>query len=174
MRYTKFDYDEEYLMYLDVDIIVLKPLIGLIEDTSKGIYIDNENTDEIYLEHYGYLDAFNDEEKDLIKKSDIKLGVSSGKFIIKDKVVRDALFQEIHTFIEKNPNTKYYTLEQPIFNRAIRYLGPERNIGFINNKYISTNFHNMSDNIILIDLCGEPGNGRTHLCKMINGILALT
>lgn len=174
MKYTKFDYGEEYLMYLDVDIILLKPLIGLIDDPSKDMYIDNEHTDEKYLYTHGYLDAFNEEEKHMIKSSGIKLGISAGKFIIKDKVVRDALFKEIHTFMEKNPNTNYYSVEQPIFNRAILCLTSKVDLGIINNKFISTNFHNMSDDIILIDLCGEPGNGRAHLCKMIDGFLGLT
>lgn len=174
MKYTKFDYDEEYLMYLDVDVIVLKPLIGLIGDTSKGIHIHRENIDQKHIEDHGYLDAFNEEEKHMIKSSDIKLGISAGKFIIKDKAVRDALFKEIHTFMENNPNTTYYSVEQPIFNRAILSLGSEAKVGLVNNKFISTNFHNMSDDIILIDLCGEPGNGRAHLCKMIDGFLGLT
>ena len=171
MKYTKFDYNEEYLMYLDIDIFVLKPLIGLMDDLSKGVYIHRECMNEKDIEQHGYLDALNEEEKQLIKTYGIEFGASAGKFIIKSKESRDVLFQEIHTFIENNPNTTYYSVEQPIFNRVILCLGSELNIGFLNNTYISTNFHNMSNDTILIDLNGEPGNGRNHLYKMIEGLI---
>lgn len=174
MKYTKFDYNEEYLMYLDIDILVLKPLVGLMDDLSKGVYIHRECMNEKDIEQHGHLDALNEEEKQVVKGFGINLGASAGKFIIKSKESRDALFQEIHTFIENNPNTTYYSVEQPIFNRAILCLGPELNIGFLNNKYISTNFYNMSNDTILIDLCGEPGNGRNHLYKMIEGLIVYT
>jgi hypothetical protein len=171
MKYTKFDYDEEYLMYLDIDILVLRPLIGLIEDPSNGLYIHREYTHEKDVDEHGFLDALNEEEKQIIKGSGTHLGFSAGKFIIKSKEIRDALFQEIHMFIEKNPNTTYYSVEQPIFNRAILYLGGGLNIAFLNNKYISINFHNFTNDTILIDLRGEPGNGRNHLYKMIEGLI---
>ena len=168
MKYTNFDYDEEYLMYLDIDILVLKPLIGLIEDTGKDIYVDAENP----IEEHGYLDAFNEEEKNSIINIGIKFGLSDGKFIIGNKEKRSILFQEIHRFIAENPGTTYYSVEQPIFNRVL--LCMDLDMSPLNNKYISPNFHNMSDDMILLDLCGEPGNGRMHLYKMIGGVVAYT
>jgi len=164
MKYYEFDYEEDYLMYLDIDVLVLKPLSGLLKD-SKDLYLHAEGA----IEEHGYLDAVNEEEKQNILESGLKCGYSAGKFIIGNKEKGRALFKEIRAFIIDNPETNYYSVEQPIFNRTVIFMGSYLDIGIIDKSLISTNFHNYSDDTtILIDSCGEPGNGRRHLFKMIN------
>ena len=170
MKYTVFDYEEEYLMYLDLDILVLKPLMGLIGDTGKDIYIDAEGS----VEEHGYLDAFNEKEKGDLIQNGVKYGISAGKFIIRNKEKGKVLFSEIHKFIANNPGTTYYSVEQPIFNRVLLCMGSYVDAAIIDPKYISANFHNMSDDTILLDFYGNPGDGRNHLYKMIGGVVAFT
>lgn len=169
MKYYEFDYEEDYLMYLDIDVLVLKPLSGLVNG-SKDLYLHAEGN----IEEHGYLDAMNEEEKQSILECGLKFGFSAGKFIVGNKEKGRAFFKEIRGFIIDNPDTKYYSVEQPVFNRTVMCMETYLDIGIIDNDLISTNFHNYSDDTtILIDSCGEPGNGRRHLFKMVNVVTIL-
>ena len=100
MKFTPFDYEEDYLMYLDIDIFVLKPLIGLLGGVLEGgIYVDAEGA----IEEHDYLSALNEEERLAVLNGGVRHGFSSGKFILRNKEKRDILFSERHKFIMNNP-----------------------------------------------------------------------
>jgi hypothetical protein len=176
MKYTPFDYEEDYLMYLDVDIFVLKPLIGLLNgcDLKSDIYVHEEG--DIVCDYYS--SALNERELQTILDSGIKMGLSAGKFIIRNKEKRDLLFSKIHEFISENPDTEYCTVEQPIFNRGLLVGDSDFKKSTIHTEFISINLQKYggqtvlaSGQTILVDFCGESGDGFLHLNKMINFIV---
>ena len=172
MKYTEFDYDEDYLMYMDIDILALKPLVGLLGEGGDDvdIYLDQEGG----IEEHGYLDALTDSERAIVLGSGVRLGFSAGKFIIRNKEKGREFFRVIREHILDNPETTYYSVEQPVFNRTIFCMGSFLNMHKIDGNLISTNFQNYTEETILLDFCGDPGNGQLHLNKMINGITAFT
>ena len=167
MKYTSFNYEEDYLMYLDIDIFVMKPLIGLLGGVLEGdIYVDVEAG----AEEHDYLAALNEEERRAVLAGGVRHGLSAGKFIIRNKEKGNILFSEIHKFIMNNPGTKFHTVEQPIFNRILLCMGSHINICTIAAN-ISCNMADYSDETILVDFCGGPGDGFSHLSKMIYFII---
>ena len=169
MKYTRFDYEEDYLMYLDIDIFVLKPLMGLLNgcDLKSDICVHEERD----IIDKDYSSALNERELQTILDSGIKMGLSAGKFIIRNKEKRDLLFLKINEFICENPGTEYCTVEQPIFNRVLLLGTNDFKISTIHTEYITGNLEKYSGQTILVDFCGECGYGWVHLNKMINFIV---
>jgi hypothetical protein len=88
--------------------------------------------------------------------------------VICGKHVRDLLFQKIHEF---NTGEKYYTIEQPFFNKAIYSLPETISIytNYIVSPKISNNCRDFNEkSTILVDFQGQPGDGIFHLDKMID------
>jgi hypothetical protein len=172
MKYTEFEYEEDYLMYMDIDILVLKPLVGLLGEGGDDvdIYLDQEGD----IEEHGYMDALTEDERAIILNSGVKHGFSAGKFIIRNKEMGREFFREIREHISNNPGTTYYSVEQPVFNRTIFCMSSHLNMSTMESKLISTNFRNFMPETVLLDFCGEPGNGQVHLNKMINGVVGFT
>ena len=100
-------------------------------------------------------------------ESSILPGFSAGKFIILGKELRDSLFQIINDLCDYS--TKFYSVEQPYFNKAI-YSHP---IDSINTDYLEQ-FISLNGRMyektrtIFHDVAGEPGDGKKHLDKMIH------
>jgi len=75
--------------------------------------------------------------------------------------------------------SNYYTLEQPLFNRAIyNYIYIEKKNGNLNNiNPYCIHYNNLpsinNDNCILIDCAGKPGHYADHMEKMLN-VLCIT
>lgn len=164
MKFIPFDYEEDYLMFLDLDIIVLKPLGELIEHAKNYDFY-------VQLEHglfmYEYTNEMTEEEKSILVASNVRNGLSSGKFIVANKDVRDKIFSKISYHMNKTTNV-YNTVEQPIFNRVLLLESADVKIATIDKTNISQNLNNYSDNTIIIDYYGETCNGLFHLKKMVD------
>ena len=162
-KYTSFDYDEDYLMYCDIDVFINKPLASLSIETSKS--------DGIYLHAEGHINTYAEAFTESMKTNFIKPGYpgfSAGKFVIRGKSVRDLLFQKIHEF---NNSEHFYTIEQPFFNKAIYSLLDKINIytNYITPPKISNNCRNFDEQTtVLVDFQGQPGDGAFHLDKIID------
>jgi len=149
------------LMYLDLDILVIKPLHPMIDNLqSSTLYIHPEGY--LHDENYGaYLTSKS------IPIATNSIGASSGKFVIKGQSVRDHLFQLILNEAKHNPHT-FYTLDQPYYNACFYALQNTINIHTtLYQETLSINLHNFTPKTILIDCMGEPGNGTLHLHKLI-------
>jgi hypothetical protein len=160
-KYTTFDYDEDFLMYSDVDILTYKPLFFLEIPKKEGIFLHAEGPICEYAE------AFTEIMKSNFVRSG-QPGFSAGKFVICGKSVRDLLFQKIHEF---NNREKFYTIEQPFFNKAIYSLLDTINIetNYIITPKISNNCRDFDEQTtVLVDFQGQPGDGVFHLDKMID------
>ena len=66
---------------------------------------------------------------------------------------------------------KFYTLDQPHFNMAIAVVRPE--LKLMAKSAISFNGNNDLKEAAVLNLCGDPGYGSSHLTKMLDMLLIL-
>jgi len=111
-KYTKFDYHEDFLVYTDLDVLLVKPLLSIELKNDENLYVHAEGR----VFDTGYTDAMKYSEKKQL--SEASAGLSAGKFIIRGKRVRDLLFSTIKEYI-KEEKREFKTIEQPFFNRAV-------------------------------------------------------
>jgi hypothetical protein len=158
-KYINIDYKDDVYIYCDIDILISNTFKSMISDM-------NDNT--IYVCKEGLLCDKNYSEGFTYESNDLP-GFSAGKFIILGKELRDSLFKTINDLCDYS--TKFYSVEQPYFNRAI-YNHP---VEYINTDYleqfISFNGHLYEKTrTVFNDVAGEPGDGKKHLDKMIQSI----
>jgi len=161
MRYNIFDYSQTALMYLDIDILVL-----------KDIHRDFE--DKIYIHPEGPLTDNNYGASITIDKEG-RPGFSSGKFVIGSKGLRDVLFSHVNTFSEKNSDI-YFTLDQPYYNEALLYISPEYlNMDTFVPPLLSINMHHYNPKTtVLLDFMGMPGDESFHWDKILSTFCLLS
>jgi len=163
-KYSIFDYAEEYLIYTDLDVFIIKSLKGFNFSNNEAIYVHAERS---VLEE-GYSDAMSADEK--AKLTPFSAGLSAGKFVIKGKRLRDQFFKRIKEHIKLD--STFYTVDQPYFNKAIyefknkEMINPHKII----QPFISINCRNLSKEAILLDFMGKPGDGNFHLDKILDYI----
>jgi hypothetical protein len=163
-KYSVFSYEEEFLMYCDLDVFVYRNLSLLNLGKTDSLYLHAEGK----ISETEYNEAFNKEEKEVLQEN--APGFSAGKFIIRGQNIRDILFKKINSLIGAFKTT-YFTVEQPHFNKAIYALINEIPINpfFITTPLISNNFKEFSESdTILIDFQGLPGDGAFHLDKILD------
>jgi hypothetical protein len=157
-KYTLSTYTQDIYMYIDIDILVLKPLKELI---------DSVKSNTIYVCIEGYMsnpDYGADIVSELIEEG--MNGFSAGKFIIYGKELRDSLFKSVQACCDHSKS--YYTVEQPFFNKALLYtenidtdLLQAPGVVLNSSGYIK-------ESTILFDCAGEPGNGKAHYTKILD------
>jgi hypothetical protein len=152
-KYNISDYTQTIYMYLDIDILVIKPLKGLI---------DLAVCDSICVCIEGYM-TNPDYGADISSEiSEGMNGFSAGKFIVYGKDLRDCFFKKIQNFC--NYDKLYYTVEQPFFNRAV--LDMENiDVDLLVDPYVSFDYNK---DTVLLDCAGEPGNGNVHYKKIFD------
>jgi len=154
LRFNTFEYTQDVLMYLDVDILVL-----------KNIHLPFGN--KLYVQAEGLLTDDNYGASITINKEN-RAGFSSGKFAIGSKEIRDTLFKDVLEFATKDTNT-YFTVDQPYFNEAILYVPrTDIDISIFKNPIVSTNreAYNATRTVFL-DCMGMPGDESLHWEKII-------
>ena len=165
MRYIPLDYEQDCYMYCDIDILIVKPLRLLTEGTQPNtVYVHPEG----HLTNSDYGAAFTEEElATLTKTHPFPLGYSSGKYIIHGKGLYKDLMEAVARLFDQNPEL-YYTIDQPLFNKAV-HTGPYTvDEAMFNKNTISQNYHFYSkDTTVLLDAMGIPGDGDFHLEKLI-------
>jgi hypothetical protein len=171
-KYTPFNeplfnhFSADIYFYIDIDILINKSL-NTVTDQMKpnSIYIV-ENSPH-YKSHY-YFDGIPQNEMELFKMSNIK-GLSAGNFAFYGKSIMLEIFNRI---IEYNKvETKFETLEQPLFNRALfNYYLIDKKINVLYTMNPFTTGYSLPINFdsILIDCCGDPGNDLEHYEKIRN------
>lgn len=146
-KYIPFEYSQDILLYLDVDVLVMNKLSGF----EKGKL---------------YLHAEGDWSHPLYGSGGIGPGFSAGKWACGSREIRDKLIQAVWK-AERADKTEHYTVEQPFFNKAVRELGPFWNAHLLISPRVSSNGTNFSkEKTMLLDLCGTPGDAGFHENKM--------
>ena len=82
--------------------------------------------------------------------------VSDEAKTILDATLRNAL----------NRNKAFYTLDQPYYNQVLN--GRRNSYDFFPANMLSFNGHNNKETAVLLNLCGDPGDGPLHFRKMLD------
>jgi hypothetical protein len=174
-KYTTFNervlnqFSADIYFYMDTDILINKSL-KIITDQMKpnSIYIDERDNSHYKNNEYYYFDGIPQNEMELFMTSNIK-GVSAGNFAFYGKYIMLEIFNRI---IEYNKvETKFETLEQPLFNRALfNYYIIDKKINVLHNMNSLITSYSVPINFdsTLIDCCGDPGNDLEHYEKIVN------
>ena len=98
------------------------------------------------------------------------VGFSAGKFAIYGKALLEAFFKRVHEYCEYS--TKYITVEQPYFNRAVYEITGSQTV---DTKLLTyhvcfngSSYYDTDAITIFYDLAGNAGNGITHLKKIMD------
>ena len=157
IRYTPHDYKQDAFMYLDIDILVMKPLRSIVDQaTPAKLYVCTEGT--LRDPNYG---------ADMSSTDDP--GYTSAVFMVTAPWVMEVLCRRVRELYE---DKGYYTLDQPFFNSAVYMM-------LHDNKLLtglhSFNGHGYSkEHTVLLNCGGEPGRGDVHyekiqeVCCLIN------
>jgi len=154
MRYTKINYNQDIYMYCDIDVLIIKSL-KMLELSEDVIYTHPEG----YITDDNYGAAFTKEELSFLPLN--TLGFSSGKFLINCKKLYNELMDMIHELYISN-KSEFYTLDQPLFNKAVFNINKYKVIPWT----ICCNGNNFTNDAILLDCMGIPGDGDFHLDKI--------
>ena len=157
-KYNLSDYTQDIYMYIDIDILIMKPLKMLLDSVIPNkIYVCIEGS--MSNPDYG-ADLPLEEMKEGMR------GFSAGKFIVYGREMRDILFKTVQKFCRGDKI--YYTVEQPFFNRAILYT-ENIDVELLQEPLVSLNKEGYNKEItILLDCAGEPGNGEAHYSKIMD------
>jgi hypothetical protein len=165
-KYRWFDYKEDIFMYCDIDILVLRSLHELVSKAEEGFVAHAEGD----LSHLNYGAAWKDEPV-----PEDYPGLSAGKFWCAEKDIVKQVFTSIQQLANEDTNL-YYTIEQPLFNRAVWELRNEIPIVCIDlappDLVLSPEGYD-PEHTILLDLAGEPGNGKLHYEMMFDAFCLL-
>ena len=162
-KYLITEYSQDVYIYCDIDILISNSLYVLTEKLSKNTF---------YFCREGSLSDENYCGSNSSEITDKKLpGFSAGKFIITGKEQRNSFFNTIQGFCDYS--TRFYTVEQPFFNRAIYSL--ERHIVSIDvdtlTEHVSFNGNEYSKtNTIFNDMAGNVGDGKSHASKIMTAL----
>ena len=148
-RYTPYDFKQDAYLYLDIDILVMKPLRLIVDQTENAkLYVCTEGT--LRDPNYG---------ADMSSSDDP--GYTSAVFIATAPWVMEVLCRRVEEFYR---DAGYYTLDQPFFNRAV-YMMP-RNDKLLTRRH-SFNGHDYDrDTTVFLNCGGEPGRDRIHYDKI--------
>lgn len=163
-------------LYLDIDVLVYKPLVNLIvpESIQNHIHIATENAIQSFAGNIlgsNYLadrvQLNEHERRDLQGMS----GISAGLFGWHHESPDFAdVFQTLSKKIESE-TIKYYTIEQPFFNEAIvLLLRQQKSVYTIHSEKIGYNMFippNSEIPFVLVNFAGEPGDEMLHYKKLV-------
>ena len=162
-KYIFTEYSQDAYIYCDIDILISNSFHTMVENTKDNTaYFCKED----YISDDNHGEGFNHEIADKSLP-----GFSAGKFCIVGKEARDTLFDIIHSFCDYS--TKFYTVEQPFFNKAIYHLPRGKMSVDIDllTKYVSFNGHKDTYNkelTIFNDMAGDVGQGDSHVKRIMD------
>jgi len=148
IRYTPHDFKQDAYMYLDIDVLILKPLKGMLEGLEAGklgVVSEGSLTDKNYGADMSSTDG---------------VGYTSAVMVFTAPWVQEVLFRRVG---ELYRDAGYYTLDQPFYNRAVYMMPRDSRI----TRYVSYNGHNYSkEDTVLLNCGGEPGRDKIHYDKI--------
>jgi hypothetical protein len=148
IRYTPQDFKQDAYMYLDIDVLIMKPLKGMLDGLEAAkLYVVSEGslTDPNYGADMSSTDG---------------VGYTSGVMVFTAPWVQEVLFRKVGEYYR---DAGYYTLDQPFYNRAAWGMPRDSRL----TKYVSYNGQNYSkDDTILLNCGGDVGDGKIHFEKI--------
>ena len=161
MRYHPHRYEQDAYMYCDIDVIIMKSLKLIIQQTKP---------DKIYTCAEGKLNDPNYgadmpvlQNPHYIELGGVGLGYTSGIFIVTAPTFLEALFQRVHKYYR---DAGYYALDQPFFNRAVYELPHDASLLW---KHVSFNGHGYhKDDCVLLNCGGDVADGPIHYNKIFD------
>ena len=163
-KFIPREYSQDILLYLDIDIYVLKPLHIITDQMELNkIYLMQEGN----LTHPNYNEAFPEKIRATLTEYDPAF--SAGKFAITSVQLRDVIFTEITKRCDYSSN--YYCMEQNFFNCILYEI---RHCGYLDmtifrEPVVIYNGHNYNSRYtVLYDCAGDPANGKMHIAKYID------
>jgi hypothetical protein len=171
-------------MYLDVDVLVVKDIRKLTLELNKASTADDKTTlflrNELNLmTHADYFgELMTDADKQTLNDREPKLsGFSAGIFGWCNNINIKQFLDQVLILALKS-DKKLYTIEQPFFNAALFHYMHTDISKFIflvmDRAQIAQNeigVH-LSDNNVLVNYCGEPGNQSAHWDKLYHQLLS--
>jgi hypothetical protein len=157
LRYTIINFKQDAYLYLDIDVLVMKPLRSIVDQTAPAkLYVCTEGT--LRDPNYG---------ADMSSTDDP--GYTSAVFMVTAPWVMEVLCRRVKDLYE---DKGYYTLDQPFFNKAVYMM---RHDNTLLTRLHSFNGHGYSKgDTVLLNCAGEPGKGDVHyekiqeVCCLIN------
>jgi hypothetical protein len=171
-RYIYTEHRGDIYIYCDIDILICKPIHKLISQLeSNTVYVLEEGNLSAEVYSLGILD----EEFELIRSISSNLpGLNSGLFILTNYLQKKTIFNKIENYV---PSTQrfIYTLDQPLFNRAVYTSITEKKIN-LNTILLRRNTVHYNNGFMLenkeipifYDCNGDVGVGYRHLHRIIN------
>jgi hypothetical protein len=172
--YVNFDYEQDILLYTDIDIQFIQSLKIIVAKMKPNfIYLHAEGL----LKDSNYGTYLSEIERNLLfSKIENLPGYNSGKFAFwgKDyhKIIFSLLWQQ-HEEIVKEMLPKAYCYDQCLFNRAIYTSCLLHGLKIDSSVFAQhctnfSGFQNSTDlsDIVIIDCCGEPGKEDLHFTKI--------
>jgi hypothetical protein len=159
-KYRLFDYAEtsnEVVMYLDVDLLNIKPSRLAIAPDRLYVFPEGSKWDDNYRGSDKYF-------------LDLSCGFSAGFFLYRWGERVEATFDEILRRMDRTEE-RWYTLDQPHFNHSLLYR--PGCVNFLPETFLSFNGHNNQRTAHFLNLAGDPGNGPFHFRKALGMYLAL-
>ena len=154
IRYTPHDFTQDAYMYLDIDVLAMKPLKGMLEGLEAG---------KVYTVSEGSL---TDPNYGADMSSTEGVGYTSAVMVFTSPWTQEVLFKRVN---ELYRDKGYYTLDQPFYNHAVYMMPHDSRLS----KYVSYNGHNYSKgDTILLNCGGDVGDGKIHFEK-IHDIICL-
>jgi hypothetical protein len=151
IRYTPHDFKQDVYLYLDIDILIMKSLRLIVDQTAPAkLYVCTEGT--LRDPNYG---------ADMSSTDDP--GYTSGIFIISSNSLQKMLFLKINdNYLDKG----YYAQDQPFFNRAVYEMENDIDNTLIT-RYTSFNGWGYSPDLtVLLNCGGDVGDGEKHYDKI--------
>ena len=149
IRYTPHEFTQDAYLYLDIDVLIMKPLKGILENVHPDkLYVCTEGT--LRDANYGADMSATDDP-----------GYTSAIFLVTGNHVQKVLCRRIdEVYMPKG----YYTLDQPFFNRVV-YMMPRDDK--VLTRVHSFNGHGYSKGDTIFFNCGgEPGRDKIHYDKI--------
>jgi hypothetical protein len=159
-KYLITDYSQDTFIYCDIDILISSSFHKLDEKLlSNTIYVCKEGIlgDDNHSGSYS---------SEITNKT--LTGFSAGKFIVVGKELRDSFFKTIQEFCDYS--TKFYTVEQPFFNRAVYKDTSSMDVTLLTEHVAFNGIDYVKGETIFNDMAGDVGIGESHVKRIINAI----
>jgi len=171
-RYTVYDFlpPNELVCHLDVDVLCVKPIRQIIQDSLQGsdiaIYLEGNSMGSYYL--YELKDEIGITEDDMKKTA----GITGAIYFFRMSPSLIAHFKKLYTRIMTA--TKQNITDQPYWNELFWNLRKSQYpISEIPDSVVETSLGNLQESTHLLNLCGEPGDGNFHWQKVLTALLFL-
>ena len=150
---------DQVYTYIDTDILALRPFQTYLPADYLCVFAEGDANDPNYCGEGNEKTTYDPPRK----------GYTAGFFQYRLGSSVRAFFKRV--LEEMEAPKKYYTLDQPYFNKHLHY--PETKFVEHNTNFMSMNGHKNLKDATLVNCCGEPGDDAFHFQKQLQFWLAL-